>query len=252
MGVARGQTVRVDRRDDTAPPLDTLAPGAEAPADDLHDTGEQDDAARPDDPDDEDIVVLGWWQHPFNIVVMIVTAALVAGMIGWMVADADSGESGNDTDVGFLQDMREHHEQAVAMGFIYLDLPDTDVGLRTIARTIVVGQDIDVGRMIQMLRLMGEDEANPDEIAMEWMGMPVESTAMPGMATQDELDQLGASSGRAADELFVELMRRHHQGGIHMAEFAASNGSNQEVRDMASSMAQSQAHEITELEQQLD
>jgi uncharacterized protein (DUF305 family) len=205
-----------------------------------------------DDDHDDDVVVLGWWQHPFNIVVMLVSVALIAGMIGWMVGDALAGEDPNEVDVGFLQDMREHHEQAVAMGFVFNDLEGTDPGLRTVARSISFGQGIDIGRMIQMLRDFGEDEANPGDTSMAWMGMPTEVGQMPGMATEAQLEQLAASSGRAADELFVELMREHHLGGVHMAEYAAAEAATSEVRAMAASIVESQQHEITELEQQLD
>ena len=205
-----------------------------------------------DDIDGDDIVVLAWWQHPFNVVVLLVAMAAMAGMVGWMIGDANAGDDPGEVDVGFLQDMREHHEQAVGMSLMFVQLPDTAPGLRTVARSITVGQSIDVGRMIQLLRDFDEDEANMGDTAMAWMGMASEVGDMPGMATDAQLDELAAASGTAADELFVELMTAHHRGGIHMAEFAAEEASVQEVRAMAASMAESQAHEIAELEDQLD
>ena len=76
----------------------------------------------------DDTIVLPWWQHPFNIAVLVVTAALLAGMVGWMIGDSGAGRDADPVDVGFLQDMREHHEQAVAMSFMYLALDDTQPG----------------------------------------------------------------------------------------------------------------------------
>ena len=61
--------------------------------------------------------------------------ALIGGMVGWLIADASHDERGSDVDVGFLQDMRVHHEQAVQMAFTYLALADTDPGLQSVART---------------------------------------------------------------------------------------------------------------------
>ncbi len=197
-------------------------------------------------------IVLPWWQHPLNILTLLVTVALVAGMVGWLVADARSQSAGNDVDVGFLQDMREHHEQAVAMGFIYLDLPDTQPGLRTVARSIVMGQSIDIGRMIQMLRDLGADEANMGDTAMAWMGMASEVGSMPGMASREELNELSASAGDTADRRFVGLMTDHHLGGIHMAEYAAEHADTPEVRAMAAAMAAAQLGEIIEMQQLLD
>jgi uncharacterized protein (DUF305 family) len=199
--------------------------------------------------DDEDVVVLSWWQHPVNVITLLVGTALIAAMIGWLIADVAADDtSGNEVDVGFLHDMRVHHDQAVQMAFMYLALPDTDPGLRVVAREILLSQGIDVGRMIQLLRDMDAPEAAETDEAMAWMGMTTTHDQMPGMATEGQLDQLGASSGADADRLFVELMSTHHQGGIHMADFAATEAGVAEVRAMAESLADSQADEIAELQ----
>jgi len=195
-------------------------------------------------------LVLPWWQRPFNIATILVTAALLAGMIGFMVGDSLAQVDFNENDVGFLHDMREHHEQAIEMGFIFRELPDTNNGLAVIAASIIQGQAVDVGRMIQLLRTFGADEAGDGVSSMQWMdmeGMEMTPQEMPGMATQEQLDELLASSGRAADELFVRLMTAHHEGGIDMAEYAAIHAKNDQVRRMATSMAESQRHEIAEL-----
>ena len=59
---------------------------------------------------------------------------------------------------------------------------------------------------------------------------------MPGMATAEQLDELAAAP-ELADELFVELMSAHHQGGIDMATEAAERADNDDVRRFASSWA---------------
>ncbi|MFW2333398.1 DUF305 domain-containing protein [Ilumatobacter sp.] len=223
--------------------LEQMEAEAAARADDDGASGGADGATEP--------VVLPWWQHPMNIVTLVVTAAILAGMVGWMVGDSDARVQHNDVDTGFLQDMRVHHEQAVLMSIIYRNLPDTDPGLRTVARQIVIGQSIEVGRMIQLLRSFGETEVNETDTAMVWMGMVAGIDSMPGMATDDELDLLGRLEGREADELFVELMTAHHIGGIEMAQFAATNAKNDEVVKMASGMASAQAGEIGEMERLL-
>ena len=197
-------------------------------------------------------VVLGWWQHPFNIVVLVVTAAILAGMVGWMVGDSGGRPSHNEVDTGFLQDMRVHHEQAVLMSFIYRTRPDIEPGLNTIARSIIRGQSIEVGRMIQMLRTLGETEANETGTSMTWMSMIAEANQMPGIASDDDLALLGTLEGREADELFVELMTEHHLGGIEMADFAVEYAEYDEVVKMAAGMAQGQRGEINEMLGELD
>lgn len=202
--------------------------------------------------DDGESVVLPWWQHPTNIITLIVASLLIAGMVGWMIGDARSRPSYSAVDVGFLQDMRIHHEQAVYMSFVYRELPETSVGLEIVAGSIIMGQNQDIGRMVQLLRGFGEPEAGSlAEPRMNWMGMSVESDQMPGLATEADLERLSDASGAEADSLFAELMIAHHEAGVHMAEFAAANADNDEVVAMATSMAQSQSEEIAEIRQAL-
>jgi uncharacterized protein (DUF305 family) len=214
--------------------------------------GGGDDDRDDDRGDADDTIVLPWWQHPFNIIVIAVTAALIAGMIGWMVGDSNTGRDAGTVDVGFLQDMREHHEQAVTISFVFLSIDDSEPGLRTVARSIIFGQGIEIGRMVQLLRDFGEDESNQGDTSMAWMGHSVPVGEMPGIASNAEIDELGVTSGAEADRLFVELMVRHHEGGIEMAEFAAANASVDEVRRMAAAIADSQSDEIIEIERLID
>jgi len=226
--------------------------------DDKNDVGEAGDIDDIDDIDDNDhdddddgVIVLPWWQHPLNIFTIVITTALLAGMVGWMVGDTNAELAHNDVDTGFLQDMREHHEQAVYMSFVYDSLPDIDPGLRTVATSIIIGQNQEIGRMVQMLRMFGETEANEGETSMAWMGMPVARGQMPGMASEEDLDKLGTLSGDEADQFFVQLMKAHHEGGIHMAEYASGNAENDETRALASSIMKSQQDEIAEMENEL-
>lgn len=192
--------------------------------------------------------VLPWWRSRLNLVALAVTIALVAGMVGFMAGQETAGPDAGEVDIGFLQDMRGHHEQAVQMGFIFLTIDDTHPGLRAIARSIIFGQGIEIGRMVQLLRSMGAAEVNESGAAMTWMGMSSAVDDMPGMASRDQLIALGNAEGAEADALFVDLMTAHHLGGVDMAEFAAIRARHPEVRAMAASMAMAQRGEIAEME----
>jgi uncharacterized protein (DUF305 family) len=197
---------------------------------------------------DDDVIVLPWWQRPLNIVIVLVAAALIAGMIGWLIGDTNNDVASSDVDVGFLQDMSEHHRQAVDMSFSFLRRPDTDPRLRTVAESIIFGQSVEIGLMLQVLNEMGAPAVSEDGTAMSWMGHAVDPSEMPGMASESELEELAAATGSDADELFIELMTAHHQGGIDMANQAAADAENEAVRDFASSTATNQQSEIVELE----
>lgn len=232
------QLVMLQERLDAA---DDGAGGDDGGDDERHD-------GRDDGSDDPAERVLPWWRSRLNLTALAVTIALVAGMIGFMTGQETAGPDAGEVDIGFLQDMRGHHEQAVQMGFIFLTIDDTHPGLRAIARSIIFGQGIEIGRMVQLLRSMGAAEVNESGAAMTWMGMSSAVDDMPGMATRDQLIELGNASGAAADALFVELMTAHHLGGADMAEFAASRATHPEVRAMAASMAMAQRGEIAEME----
>jgi len=198
-----------------------------------------------DEPDGE--LVLAWWQHPVNIMTLLIATALSAAMIGVLISDALSTPGHSEVDIGFLQDMREHHDQGIAMGSLFLELDDTSAALRTVARSVVVGQSIEIGRMVQLLRGFGAAEINESDTSMTWMGMSAAAGSMPGMASRQQIDRLAASSGTEADRLFIALMTAHHLGALDMAEYAARNAEDPEVRALASSITNSQSGEIVEM-----
>ena len=195
----------------------------------------------------DEIEVRPWWQSKLNLGVLAVAIALLCGAVGWLVGNNRAIPDPNRVDVGFLQDMRTHHEQAVNLGLYYLELQGTNADLRVIAREIVFGQSIEIGRMIQLLRLYGATETNESDVAMTWMNEPTPNDRMPGLASDADIDKLLASSGKDADQLFVNLMIAHHQGGIHMAQYAVDHANEIEVRRFAYSMVVGQTGEIDEM-----
>jgi uncharacterized protein (DUF305 family) len=196
----------------------------------------------------DEIEVRPWWQSKLNLGVIVVAVAVLCGALGWVIGNNRATPDPNAVDIGFLQDMRTHHEQAVYLGLYYLSLENTDPELRVLAREIVFGQGIDIGRMIQLLRLYGATETNESDTAMTWMNEPTPNDRMPGLASEADIDKLLASSGDDANKLFVDLMVAHHQGGIHMAEYALDHANEIEVRRFANAMIQSQSGEIEELQ----
>ena len=61
--------------------------------------------------------------------------------------------------------------------------------------------------------------------------------------------QLTNATGAEVDRLFVELMIKHHEGGVHMAQFAVDHAETQDLRDLASRMVVDQQREIGEMQQ---
>lgn len=199
----------------------------------------------------DDVLVLPWWRNPANIAIGTFGAALLVFALGFTFGARPSGDGHNTSDVGFLQDMRIHHEQALTMSLIYIQTQPESSVLRSIAYEIIMSQGTEIGRMVQLLRDFDEAETNETDQAMSWMGDPTPLEEMPGLATDEQMKQLQQSRGADADALFARLMIAHHKGGVHMAEHAAMHGTNDEVRLMAEAMVKAQTGEIADLEKQL-
>ena len=201
--------------------------------------------------DRQDTTPLPWWRSPLNITLAALLLVLSGFVLGTVIPRGDDPTVHNYVDTGFLQDMRIHHEQAIAMSVVYRSIASTgsklDPLLSTIALEITMDQGMETGRMVQLLRLFGEAETNESDKVMGWMGHAMDLEMMPGLASDAQLNDLRNARGHDADTLFATLMIAHHEGGIHMAEFAADNARNPEVKALAAAMIKAQTGEITEL-----
>lgn len=154
----------------------------------------------------------------------------------------------SSADLGFAQDMSMHHAQAVDMSFIVSERVDNPE-IRSFAYDIINTQSTQRGMMLGWLQLWG-GSANSDG-TMAWMngghhvhtpGMDMSS--MMGMATKEEMAELAAASGQAAEQLFLTLMTKHHVGGVEMAESVLTQSTNRAVRSLAEAMVSGQQSEL--------
>ncbi|WP_330231329.1 DUF305 domain-containing protein [Nocardia sp. NBC_00508] len=155
-------------------------------------------------------------------------------------------------EVGFTQDMTAHHQQALLM-VQRLDRA-VDPAVTRLAEQLDRTQRLEIGTMLGWLRLAGAapTAARP----MAWMptahrhagtvrhaDASAANPAMPGMANAAELDALAAARGCEAEILFLQLMFRHHQGGIAMAEAADNLVRSGPVKEIARAMIHGQGQE---------
>jgi uncharacterized protein (DUF305 family) len=186
------------------------------------------------------------WRLPWvRTVVLIAVLAFAAGVIGWLIG-RPTDPTFNDVDVGFLADMTEHHSGAINLGFAYLPRAD-DPTLASMAREIVTDQAQEIGTMNGFLAQVDDASTVGDGLSMDWMGHPVASARMPGLATKADYDRLAGESGVQASDDFSRLMINHHEAGVEMADAAARNGENDAVRTFARRMAKTQRFEMSEM-----
>jgi len=206
---------------------------------------ENGDRARDADDDDADAEAdlarrLGWAKQA------ILAAALVfLGIAIGIVVARDRPPGEGSVDVGFLQDMLTHHDQALGVATLVVANGE-DPTVRSYAREILVFQAYEIGVMTQMLDDWGHVRSDRSDQAMAWMDMPVPVEQMPGLLTDEQLDQLRDARGAELDALFLDLMADHHRGGLHMSEYAFANAGGDDVQELAARIARNQAGEINE------
>jgi uncharacterized protein (DUF305 family) len=236
----------------------TEANGAEATApaaETLDDTGNGDDQGDPGDPgdggggDDEDLAGSGPTGLSWSRVAVLGAALAFLGFAVGTFLNRDQPPAESSVDVGFYQDMLTHHEQALELSSLALSNA-TDPTVRGFASEVLIFQSREIGMMETKLQEWGYSRANRPDTAMAWMGMdPVPVDQMPGLLSDDQVDQLRQARGAEADALFLELMAEHHAGGLHMAEYAANQADDHDVLELAERMAYNQAVEINEYAQ---
>ena len=180
------------------------------------------------------------------VIAAIVVIGLFAGAAIWALQGDDEPQAPmNAVDVGFLQDMLDHHEQALLISNLYIDNnPDGDAV--PYAEEVIMLQTRDMGWMRDWLAEEGYAPGAPDRTAMQWMNEPVPVAEMTGMQTPERLQELTDARGAEADRLFFEIMTDHHLGGVHMADHAAANGARQEIIDFAEAVSRNQRIEVVE------
>jgi uncharacterized protein (DUF305 family) len=185
------------------------------------------------------------------LVTAVVTGAFAAAAIWALGADDETSAPMNAVDIGFLQDMLDHHDQAILISTLYLDnQPQGDAAPYAIE--VIAFQNRDIAWMEDWLAEEGYSRGEPDRLAMVWMDEPTPVAQMEGMQTPERLQELADARGVDADRLFFEIMSDHHAGGVHMADHAAANGAREEITDFAATVSRNQRIEVVEFRQAVE
>jgi uncharacterized protein (DUF305 family) len=186
---------------------------------------------------------------PTTALALGILAALIAGaaILGWTFWPKDPGN--DSVEAGFLRDMFTHHAQAVEMSMIIRDRTE-DPDLLALATDIALSQSTQMGAMQGYLDIWGLPLTG-DDPAMTWMDHPT-TGPMPGMATSEQVEQLRTLPVEEAEVLYLQLMIRHHQGGVEMAQAALDRSDQKQVTFMANRIVMLQESEITTMNQMLE
>jgi len=116
-----------------------------------------------------------------------------------------------DGDIRFMQGMISHHAQALEMTSLLEARTDNAV-LRQLSERIDISQRDEIMMMQGWLR--DRDQTVPEVDTYHQAGF----VRMPGMLTDEEMEELEVVSGVAFDRLFLRLMIKHHRGAITMVD----------------------------------
>ncbi len=148
----------------------------------------------------------------------------------------------NDADTTFTQGMIPHHEQAVEMADMALDL-QTAAGPKVVAlaKAIKAAQDPEIATMKGWLTAWGKDASG----AMA--GMNHSGGAMPGMMTAADMTSLGKAKAAEFDKAWATMMIAHHKGAIEMANTVIKDGKSADVKKLAAAIVKGQQAEIVQM-----
>lgn len=168
--------------------------------------------------------------------------ALLSGALAFWVWNTRPPAE-NASEVTFARDMAAHHGQAVEMALIIRDRSTNDE-LRQFALDMMLTQQAQIGQMQGWLAAWGRPLSG-ERAPMNGQG------EMMGMATQQQVKDLRTLPVAQAEILFLQLMIRHHQGGVAMARDIEGRTDRPEVARLATAIVQGQQSEITYMEQLL-
>ena len=216
----------------------------------------------------QDRTAPGSGQRRMLVVLGVIAALAVGFLLGFLaripLGDSQAAPAADSVDVGFSQDMTVHHNQAIELATIALT-ESSDQRVKNLAYDILTTQQNQVGQMQGWLALWDRAPL-PAGAYMTWMGEDGEHAhdghdghdghgsdghgsddvgtgPMPGMASSQDLTDLRAASGPELDVLFLQLMLRHHEGGLPMMEYGAEHAEVATVRTLAQTMVDTQTSE---------
>ncbi|MFJ3961085.1 DUF305 domain-containing protein [Streptomyces sp. NPDC090036] len=146
----------------------------------------------------------------------------------------------NAADVAFAKGMIPHHRQAVEMADLAPTRADS-AEVKQLAEEIKKAQDPEIKALSGWLASWGEQVPAEGGMDHSMHG------AGGGMMTSEEMENLKNASGKAFDTAFMELMIKHHEGAVAMANTEQKDGSYQPAKDMADAIITSQTAEITRM-----
>ena len=171
-----------------------------------------------------------------NLIIACVLLALLDGCSGPggdpMTASLRSLKN-EKFEMSFLSQMIQHHRGAIEMAKTVASRTKRPE-LNQLAASIIAAQEQEIGQMTRWLKEW--HKADPDTMAGEHAGMKMEG--MP---------KLEAAKDTEFDKMFLEMMIKHHEGGVQMSELVKERSNRPELLKFAEKVIKDQTGEIEQM-----
>ncbi len=137
----------------------------------------------------------------------------------------------------FLDTMSAHHQGAMHMAQLVEERSAHDE-LKQMAKRMIGDQEKDIQQLQNWKKQWYAGKG--DAVNMKMPGM----ASMKGMS----ISKLAASKGEQFDGMFLDMMPKHHAGGIKMAKDALKKAQHQEIKDFSQKTIGTQNEEIAQME----
>lgn len=165
-------------------------------------------------------------------------------------ASATDSSTFNSADVKFAQDMIPHHKSAIAMAKL-ASSNGASTQVQQLASQIEAAQAPEIETMTGWLKQWGQPLPTDSMSGMDSGSMGTDTSSMPGMTSDPDMQKLQAARGQAFDRLFLQLMIKHHTSAVEMAKTEQSQGKNPDAIALAQQIEKSQNAEIAEMNKML-
>lgn len=159
----------------------------------------------------------------------------------------------NNADVWFVRNMIPHHQQAIVLCDIVLGKEGIDPKVADLANRIKAEQGPEMQQMQNWLTEWG-NPAMPSETPSMKPGNTSQDPhgGMPGMLSDQEVNDLRGAQGHDASVMFLTQMIAHHQGAIDMAQTEVEEGQYPPAVQLAKTIATRQQQEVDEMKNLLN
>lgn len=142
-------------------------------------------------------------------------------------------------DMQFLDTMSAHHQSAMDMAKL-VDQRAAHDELKQMAKKMIEDQQKDIQQLQDWKKQWYAGKG--DAVNMQMPGMKESMRDMPMM------DKLAASEGEQFGTMFLDMMTKHHRGGIKMAQDALKKAKHAEIKQFAQKTIDSQTEETAQMQ----